>query len=111
MQATRKRKPWAYVARDYSLCKLARNVTGPQRRLLEQERSRNALALAAEIANRGGRWRALVAVGRSLPFSWKVTPVVVRRESVGASVPRDRKEVGVANQYRKHAKTSPSFVP
>jgi len=64
-------QPRAYVARDYSLCKLARHVTGPQRRLLEQERSRNALALAAEIANRGGRWRALVAVGRSLPFSWK----------------------------------------
>ena len=34
-----------------------------------------------------------------------------RSESAGASVPCDRKEVGVANQYRKHAKTSPSFVP
>jgi glycosyltransferase involved in cell wall biosynthesis len=63
--------PRAYVARDYSLRKLARHVTGTRRRLLEEERSRNALALAGEIAARGGRWSALAAVGKSLPFSWK----------------------------------------
>jgi glycosyltransferase involved in cell wall biosynthesis len=61
----------AYVARDYSLRKLARHFTGAPRRLLEEERSRNALALAADVAARGGQWRAVAAVGKSLPFSWK----------------------------------------
>jgi glycosyltransferase involved in cell wall biosynthesis len=60
-----------YLARDYSLCKLARCVTGAQRALLEKERSRNALALAAKTAAYGGRWRALGVVAKSLPFSWK----------------------------------------
>ncbi len=60
-----------YVARDYSLHKLARQASGTQRALLEEERSRNALALAAAIAARGRRWRAVAAIGKSLPFSWK----------------------------------------
>jgi glycosyltransferase involved in cell wall biosynthesis len=61
----------AYVARDYSLCKLARQLGGAQRALLAEERSRNALAQAAETAARGGRWRALAPVGKSLSFSWR----------------------------------------
>lgn len=65
------RGPRAYIARDYSLRKLAAAVTGARRRLLAEERSRNALALAAELHACGCRWRALAAVGMSLPFSWK----------------------------------------
>ena len=61
----------AHVARDYSLRKLATRVDGRRRALLEEERSRNALARAAAIARGGGRWRALGAVAESLPFSWK----------------------------------------
>jgi glycosyltransferase involved in cell wall biosynthesis len=61
----------AHIWRDYSLRKLARQLTGAQRALLEEERSRNALQMAATIHASGGRWRALGVVGRSLPFSWK----------------------------------------
>ncbi len=60
-----------YKARDYSLHKLSRQATGTQRALLEEERSRNAMALSAAIAARGDRWGAVAAIGRSLPFSWK----------------------------------------
>lgn len=61
----------AYVARDYSLRKLAARLDGAERALLEEERSRNALAQAAETAARGRPWRALVPVARSLTFSWR----------------------------------------
>jgi glycosyltransferase involved in cell wall biosynthesis len=61
----------AYVARDYSLRKLAARLDGSERALLEEERSRNALAQAAETAARGWPWRALVPVAKSLPFSWR----------------------------------------
>lgn len=61
----------AHVARDYSLLKLASQLTGRRRALLLEERSRNALAMAAAIAARGGRWRSVVAISKSLRFSWK----------------------------------------
>jgi hypothetical protein len=61
----------AYVARDYSLRKLAAQLAGSERPLLEEERARNALAQAAETAARGRSWRALVPVVRSVPFSWR----------------------------------------
>jgi glycosyltransferase involved in cell wall biosynthesis len=61
----------AAEARDYSLCKLARGLEGPRRSLVEEERSRNALAKAAVISAHGGRWRALSAVASSAGFSWR----------------------------------------
>ena len=60
-----------HLARDYSLRKLARRLTGGQRELLAQERSRNALQMAAAIGDAGGRWRSVVVVGKSLRFSWR----------------------------------------
>jgi len=62
---------YANEARDYSLRKLARALDGPRRALVEEERSRNALAKAATIAAHGGRWRALSAVASSASFSWR----------------------------------------
>lgn len=59
-----------YIARDYSLRKLARRLDGEQQLLLQQERSQNALALAIETAAHS-RWRAIEVIGRSLPFSWQ----------------------------------------
>ena len=61
----------AHLARDYSLRKLAGQLTGAQRRLLVQERSRNALAMAATVAARGGRWESVAIVCKSLPLGWK----------------------------------------
>ena len=60
-----------YVARDYSLRKLARQLDGVQRVLVEQERSENSLALAVETAALQSRRRALAVIGKSLTFSWK----------------------------------------
>lgn len=60
-----------YVARDYSLRKLARQLDGVQRVLVEQERSENSLALAVETAALHSRRRALAVIGKSLTFSWK----------------------------------------
>ena len=60
-----------FAARDYSLRKLAESATSAQRTLLERERSLNTLLWAVETAARGGRWRALAMVGKSLPFGWK----------------------------------------
>ena len=60
-----------YALRDYSLRKLAESATDTQRALLERERSLNALLWAVETAARGGRWRALAMVGKSLPSGWK----------------------------------------
>jgi len=61
----------AHRARDYSLHKLARHVTGEQRKLLAEERSRNSLAKAAEVAARGGRWRSVVVLCEGLPLGWR----------------------------------------
>jgi len=61
----------AHRARDYSLRKLAQNASAEQRKLLAEERSRNALAMAAAVAARGGRWRSIAVLGRSLPLGWK----------------------------------------
>jgi glycosyltransferase involved in cell wall biosynthesis len=60
----------AHIARDYSLRKLAAHVGGTQSELLAEERSRNALAKAADLAHRGGRWHSVAAVWESVPFSW-----------------------------------------
>ena len=61
----------AHLARDYSLRKLAGQLSGAQRALLMEERSRNALAMAAEVAARGERRRSAAIVWGSLPFSWR----------------------------------------
>jgi len=61
----------AHDALDYSLRKLAQGLEGPRRSLVEEERSRNALAKAATISAHGGRWRALSAVASSAGFSWR----------------------------------------
>lgn len=60
-----------YLARDYSLRKLARQLDGARRVLVEQERSENFLALAVQTAALHSRRRALVVIGKSLSFSWK----------------------------------------
>jgi glycosyltransferase involved in cell wall biosynthesis len=61
----------AYVARDYSLRKLARALDGATRTLVLEERSRNALALAAATHASGVRWRSVAVLAKSLPFSWQ----------------------------------------
>ena len=61
----------AHLARDYSLRKLAGQLSGAQRALLMEERSHNALAMAAEVAARGERRRSAAVVWNSLPFSWR----------------------------------------
>ncbi len=61
----------AHWARDYSLRKLAAELGGVQRSLLAEERSRNALAMAAAVTARGGRSRSVAIVARSLPLGWK----------------------------------------
>jgi glycosyltransferase involved in cell wall biosynthesis len=60
-----------YVARDYSLRKLFACVTGAQRRLLAEERSRNVLQMSGAIFNGGDRWRSVAAVAQGLPLGWK----------------------------------------
>jgi glycosyltransferase involved in cell wall biosynthesis len=60
-----------YVARDYSLRKLARMVRGRDLRVVDEERSRNALALAAATFRSGRRWRSLTVLAESAPFAWK----------------------------------------
>ena len=61
----------AHVARDYSLRKLALELTGAQRALVDEERSRNALVQAAVLGAHGDRARALATVARSLPVGWR----------------------------------------
>jgi glycosyltransferase involved in cell wall biosynthesis len=67
------RRPLAapYTARDYSLRKLADTLDGAERKLVDEERSRNALALAAATYRSGRRWRSLAVLARSAPFAWK----------------------------------------
>lgn len=60
-----------HLARDYSLRKVADRLDGPERRLLVEERSRNALGLAGAFTAHGERWRSVVAVGKSLPLGWR----------------------------------------
>ena len=59
-----------YLARDHYLQKLARQVAGAERTLLEEERSRNALQMADAILAAGDRWRSVTALRRSIAFSW-----------------------------------------
>jgi glycosyltransferase involved in cell wall biosynthesis len=60
-----------HLARDYSLRKLAAQLDAPQRRLLVEERSRNALGLAAALAAHGERWRSLMTVCKTVPLGWR----------------------------------------
>jgi len=61
----------AHIARDHSLRKLAEQLTGAERELLAQERSRNALQLAAVLTAHNQRWRAVTAICGSLSFAWR----------------------------------------
>jgi glycosyltransferase involved in cell wall biosynthesis len=60
-----------HLARDYSLRKIAAQLGKQQRRLLSEERSRNALGLARAFAVHGERWRSVTTVCQSLPLGWK----------------------------------------
>jgi glycosyltransferase involved in cell wall biosynthesis len=60
-----------YVARDYYLRKLSTQVGGADRDLLAEERSHNALQLAAAIFTGGHRWGSVAAVAQGLPLGWK----------------------------------------
>jgi hypothetical protein len=60
-----------HLARDYSLRKLAGQLAGRERKVVVEERSRNALGLARAFAAHGQRWRSVVTVGKSLPLGWK----------------------------------------
>jgi glycosyltransferase involved in cell wall biosynthesis len=67
-----KRRPGSpHLARDYSLRKLAAQLGDAQRKLLDEERSRNALGLARAFAVHGERWHSIMTVYRSLPLGWK----------------------------------------
>lgn len=61
----------ASVARDYSLRKLAARTSGRARALVAKERSRNALAHAASLAEHGDRWTSLAPIASSLGFGWR----------------------------------------
>lgn len=61
----------AHAARDYSLRKLAGRLTGWRKALVAAERSRNALAMSAELSRHGRRWSSVTAVAASLAFSWR----------------------------------------
>jgi hypothetical protein len=60
-----------HLARDHSLRKLAAQLSGPERELLTEERSRNALGLAAALTAHGERWRSAMTVCRSFALGWK----------------------------------------
>ena len=60
-----------YAARDYSFVKLLQALDGVDRKLVDEERSLNALTLAAATYSSGGRWRALAVLAKSTPFAWK----------------------------------------
>jgi glycosyltransferase involved in cell wall biosynthesis len=60
-----------HLARDYSLRKLEAQVMGRERKLLAEERSRNALGLAAAFTSHGERRRSIATIFRSVPLGWK----------------------------------------
>ena len=60
-----------HLARDYSLRKLEAQLGGAEGRLLAEERSRNALGLAAAQAAHGERLQSVMTVCNSLPLGWK----------------------------------------
>jgi glycosyltransferase involved in cell wall biosynthesis len=61
-----------HLARDHSLRKIAAQVASPEeRRLLAEERSRNALGLARAFAVHGQRRQSVVTVCKSLRLGWK----------------------------------------
>lgn len=60
-----------HEARDHSLRKLEARLTGAERQLLTEERSRNALGLAAALTAHGERWRSVETILRSAPLGWK----------------------------------------
>jgi glycosyltransferase involved in cell wall biosynthesis len=60
----------AYAGRDRSLSRSQQLVDAGRRSLLREERTRNALKLAAIHAERGAHGRMLRALWESLPYSW-----------------------------------------
>jgi len=60
-----------HASRDYSLRKLAACVEGERRALVNAERGRNALGLAAVYAAHGQPRRALATVARGAEFGWR----------------------------------------
>lgn len=60
----------AFVGRDRSLSRRQQLVDAGRRSLLQEERVRNALKLAATHAELGARDRMLRALWDSLPYSW-----------------------------------------
>lgn len=60
----------AYAGRDRSLSRGQQLVDAGRRSLLREERTRNALTLAATHAQLGAHGRVLRALWESLPYSW-----------------------------------------
>jgi glycosyltransferase involved in cell wall biosynthesis len=60
----------AFVGRDRSLCRRQQLVDAGRRSLLREERTRNAVKLAATHAELGAQGRMLRALWQSLPYSW-----------------------------------------
>jgi glycosyltransferase involved in cell wall biosynthesis len=60
----------AYIGRDRSLSRHQQLVDSGRRSLLREERTRNALTLAATHAQLGAQGRMLGALWESLPYSW-----------------------------------------
>ena len=67
-----KRRPGSpHQARDYALRKIEPLVEGPERRLVVEERSRNALGWAAALTAHGRPWASASTVCKSVPVGWK----------------------------------------
>jgi glycosyltransferase involved in cell wall biosynthesis len=58
-------------ARDYSLRKLEACLTGPDQKLLAEERSRNALGLAAALSAHGQLWGSVATILSSASLGWR----------------------------------------
>ena len=94
----------AHAARDYSLRKLARQVQGSQRALVNEERSRNALLQAGMIAAHGKPQRALAVIFRSLSIGWRYpgwwygAAKAVGRVALATRVPNKLRSNGTASK-------------
>jgi GT2 family glycosyltransferase len=67
-----KRRPGApHLARDYSLRKIEEQLSGRERRLLVEERSLNALGLAAALTSHGKAWQSVLTVCKGVPLGWR----------------------------------------
>jgi hypothetical protein len=74
-----------------------------QRRLLMEERSRNALGLARAFIAHGERWRSVMTVCKSLRLGWRYPHwwYGAAKELVRACIPDPR---GVAKRARARAR-------